>query len=184
MRITYSFLIIFLAIFITACNNSAVPTTATKPAPTKIEPAADKNNPGTIPTAVTHNTPTVQSPSELDPTKPLLTSTLSATVQPEGTDTSLVQIPQDSAPKPKRKLTPNAWKRLPIIPPVSDSVALIYQRGLELGVDYAVTRSCYDPTPVGEACGQCDSCQLRLKGFAEVGVHDPAPYRPEAFATA
>ena len=133
MKKIFSFLIVFLAIFITACNNSAVPTTATKPAPTKIEPAADEDNPGTISTAVTHNTATVQTPSEQVPPKTLFTSTISATVQPEGTDTPLIQIPQDSAPKPKRKLTPNAWKSLPIIPPVSDSVALIYQRGLELG---------------------------------------------------
>ncbi len=49
------------------------------------------------------------------------------------------------------------------------------RKGLELGVDYALTHSCYDP--VGDlACGRCDSCQLRLKGFAEVGVADPAAY--------
>lgn len=48
--------------------------------------------------------------------------------------------------------------------------------GLKLGVDYALTHSCYDPTPEGLACGRCDSCQLRLKGFAEVGVPDPAAY--------
>lgn len=56
------------------------------------------------------------------------------------------------------------------------SKADIIRRGLELNVDYALTHSCYDPTPAGEACGQCDSCQLRLKGFAEVGVPDPAAY--------
>ncbi len=55
-------------------------------------------------------------------------------------------------------------------------------RGLELGVDYGLTRSCYDPTPAGEACGECDSCQLRLKGFAENGQNDPAPYRQAAAA--
>lgn len=53
----------------------------------------------------------------------------------------------------------------------------IIQKGLELGIDYTITRSCYDPSPNGESCGQCDSCQLRLKGFAEVGIHDPAPYQ-------
>ncbi len=52
----------------------------------------------------------------------------------------------------------------------------IIARGLELGVDYALTRSCYDPGPDGEACGRCDTCQLRLKGFAENGIADPAPY--------
>ncbi|HMW00990.1 MAG TPA: 7-cyano-7-deazaguanine synthase QueC, partial [Acidobacteriota bacterium] len=47
--------------------------------------------------------------------------------------------------------------------------AEIIRRGLELGVDYGLTHSCYDPTPDGMACGECDSCQLRLKGFAEAG---------------
>jgi 7-cyano-7-deazaguanine synthase len=55
--------------------------------------------------------------------------------------------------------------------------AEIIRRGLELGVDYSITRSCYDPSSEGEACGQCDSCQLRLKGFSEVGLVDPAAYR-------
>jgi 7-cyano-7-deazaguanine synthase len=54
--------------------------------------------------------------------------------------------------------------------------AEIIRRGLELGVDYSLTRSCYDPDPTGAACGHCDACQLRLKGFAEVGVPDPAKY--------
>lgn len=54
--------------------------------------------------------------------------------------------------------------------------AQIVERGLELGVDYALTRSCYDPSPGGEACGACDSCLLRRKGFAENGTIDPAPY--------
>ena len=44
------------------------------------------------------------------------------------------------------------------------------RRGLELGVDYALTLSCYDPAPEGEACGRCDACRLRLKGFAEAGL--------------
>jgi 7-cyano-7-deazaguanine synthase len=48
--------------------------------------------------------------------------------------------------------------------------------GLSLGVDYAATSSCYDPAPDGTACGHCDACQLRLKGFAEAGVRDPAAY--------
>jgi 7-cyano-7-deazaguanine synthase len=56
--------------------------------------------------------------------------------------------------------------------------AEIIRQGLALGVDYALTRSCYDPSPLGEACGECDACLLRLKGFAEAGVVDPAPYRP------
>ena len=54
--------------------------------------------------------------------------------------------------------------------------AEIIRRGLELGVDYALTQSCYDPDPSGAACGHCDACQLRLKGFAEAGARDPARY--------
>jgi 7-cyano-7-deazaguanine synthase len=56
------------------------------------------------------------------------------------------------------------------------SKAEIIRRGLELGVDYSLTHSCYDPTPEGWACGRCDSCQLRLKGFAEAGAEDPVRY--------
>jgi len=55
--------------------------------------------------------------------------------------------------------------------------AEIIRRGLELGVDYALTVTCYDPSPAGAACGECDSCLLRLKGFAENGISDPAAYR-------
>ena len=54
--------------------------------------------------------------------------------------------------------------------------AQIIRRGLDLGVDYSLTRSCYDPDESGIACGQCDSCLLRLKGFAENGVRDPIRY--------
>jgi 7-cyano-7-deazaguanine synthase len=56
------------------------------------------------------------------------------------------------------------------------SKADIIRRGLELGVDFAMTRTCYDPNPIGAACGHCDACQLRLAAFAEVGIADPAPY--------
>ncbi len=49
----------------------------------------------------------------------------------------------------------------------------IIRRGLELGVDYALTHSCYDPDKEGHPCGRCDSCLLRAKGFAEAGVPDP-----------
>jgi 7-cyano-7-deazaguanine synthase len=55
--------------------------------------------------------------------------------------------------------------------------AQIIQRGAELGVDYGLTHSCYDPSPDGASCGECDSCVLRLKGFAEAGVADPITYR-------
>ena len=54
--------------------------------------------------------------------------------------------------------------------------AQIIQQGLDLGVDYSLTHSCYDPTPEGLSCGQCDSCRLRLHGFADAGVEDPVPY--------
>ena len=54
--------------------------------------------------------------------------------------------------------------------------AEIIRKGLALGVDYGRTHSCYDPTPDGIACGRCDSCRLRLKGFAEAGVTDPVKY--------
>jgi 7-cyano-7-deazaguanine synthase len=52
----------------------------------------------------------------------------------------------------------------------------IVQLGQSLGVDYSQTTSCYDPTPAGEACGECDACQLRLRGFAEAGLSDPIRY--------
>lgn len=55
--------------------------------------------------------------------------------------------------------------------------AQIIALGLRLGVNYGLTRSCYDPSPEGLSCGSCDSCLLRLKGFAESGASDPAPYR-------
>jgi len=51
--------------------------------------------------------------------------------------------------------------------------AQIIQRGLELGLDYGLTHSCYDPTEGGRACGRCDSCMLRLQGFVDAGVTDP-----------
>ncbi len=53
----------------------------------------------------------------------------------------------------------------------------IIARGTALGVDYGATRSCYDPDASGSACGECDACQLRLKGFLDAGLTDPAPYR-------
>jgi len=54
--------------------------------------------------------------------------------------------------------------------------AEIIRRGVELGVDYSMTQSCYDPDANGAACGHCDACQLRLNGFAEAGLKDPARY--------
>jgi len=65
-------------------------------------------------------------------------------------------------------------QRLNIHTPLIDlTKAQIIQRGLDLGVDYALTSSCYDPGPDGRPCGACDSCQLRAKGFADIGVSDP-----------
>ena len=59
--------------------------------------------------------------------------------------------------------------------------AQIIRRGVDLGVDYSLTSSCYDPEPDGSPCGQCDSCFLRRKGFRENGTEDPLPY-PDAQA--
>jgi 7-cyano-7-deazaguanine synthase len=61
-------------------------------------------------------------------------------------------------------------------PLISFSKSQIIATGLELGVDYGLTHSCYDPAPEGAACGECDSCVLRLKGFAEAGKRDPVKY--------
>ncbi len=60
--------------------------------------------------------------------------------------------------------------------------AEIIRAGAKLGVDYALTLSCYDPGPDGIACGACDACTLRRKGFAEAGLADPAAYRATVFA--
>lgn len=62
-------------------------------------------------------------------------------------------------------------------PLINLSKAQIIRLGTSLGVDYAITQSCYDPDSTGAACGHCDACQLRLKGFAEAGLTDPARYR-------
>ncbi len=56
----------------------------------------------------------------------------------------------------------------------------IIRTGLALGVDYSITSTCYDPSPTGAACGRCDACLLRLKGFAANGLKDPAPYAVSA----
>jgi 7-cyano-7-deazaguanine synthase len=59
-------------------------------------------------------------------------------------------------------------------PLITLTKAQIIRRGLDLGLDYGLTHSCYDPDPQGRPCGHCDSCLLRAKGFAEAGVSDPA----------
>jgi 7-cyano-7-deazaguanine synthase len=61
-------------------------------------------------------------------------------------------------------------------PLIAMSKAQIVIRGTELGVDYAMTLSCYDPTASGEACGECDSCVLRKMGFDQAGLPDPTRY--------
>jgi len=61
-------------------------------------------------------------------------------------------------------------------PLITLTKAQIIRRGVELGFDYGVTHSCYDPDPAGRACGRCDSCLLRRKGFLETGVPDPTSY--------
>ncbi len=58
------------------------------------------------------------------------------------------------------------------------SKAQIITRGIALGLDYGLTHSCYSPTADGRPCGRCDSCQLRARGFAEAGIHDPAISEP------
>jgi 7-cyano-7-deazaguanine synthase len=62
-------------------------------------------------------------------------------------------------------------------PLIKMTKAEIIRRGTELGVDYSLTHSCYAPTTDGIACGRCDACQLRLKGFAEAGITDPIAYQ-------
>lgn len=61
-------------------------------------------------------------------------------------------------------------------PLIQMTKAEIIRKGAALGVDFALTHSCYDPDPAGKACGRCDSCLLRKKGFAEAGVPDPTAY--------
>ena len=71
-------------------------------------------------------------------------------------------------------------QRLKIHTPLIDlTKSQIIQRGIDLGVDYGITSSCYDPGLGGNPCGQCDSCQLRAKGFVEAGVADPLIQRFE-----
>jgi 7-cyano-7-deazaguanine synthase len=64
-------------------------------------------------------------------------------------------------------------------PLIAMGKSAIISRGLALGVDYGLTQSCYDPAPDGAACGRCDACQLRLRGFRELGRVDPVRYRAQ-----
>ncbi len=63
-------------------------------------------------------------------------------------------------------------------PLISLTKAQIIRKGIDLGVNYGLTVTCYDPSTDGKACGRCDACALRLKGFAENNLRDPAPYAP------
>lgn len=70
-------------------------------------------------------------------------------------------------------------KRFTVHAPLSGMTkAEIIQEGVRLGVDYGLTHSCYDPDAEGRACGRCDSCVLRRRGFEQAGVADPTPYSP------
>ena len=69
-------------------------------------------------------------------------------------------------------------RRLTIHTPLIElSKREIVERGLALGLDYGITLTCYDPAPDGAACGRCEACLIRLKGFQEAGLEDPAPYQ-------
>lgn len=68
-------------------------------------------------------------------------------------------------------------------PLINFTKAEIIRRGIELGVDYGLTNSCYDPTPEGEACAVCDACLLRKRGFSEAGLADPTKYARQDEAT-
>jgi 7-cyano-7-deazaguanine synthase len=69
-------------------------------------------------------------------------------------------------------------QRITIHTPLIDlSKRQIIERGLALGIDYGITLTCYDPGPDGAACGRCDACLLRLRGFREAGLEDPAVYQ-------
>lgn len=69
-------------------------------------------------------------------------------------------------------------------PLISLTKGQIIRKGIELGVDFALTSTCYDPSEHGEACGHCDACLFRLKGFSENGLDDPAPYQQPSGAAA
>jgi 7-cyano-7-deazaguanine synthase len=81
----------------------------------------------------------------------------------------LANVATKAATQDGRRLTVHA-------PLIEMTKAEIIALGTSLGVDYSLTRSCYDPDESGAACGRCDACRLRLKGFAAVGLDDPVPY--------
>jgi 7-cyano-7-deazaguanine synthase len=75
------------------------------------------------------------------------------------------------------KMTVSGQKFSIHAPLIRMTKAQIIRKGVGLGVDYSMTHSCYDPDEAGRACGRCDSCLLRKKGFAESGVDDPTKYQ-------
>ena len=82
---------------------------------------------------------------------------------------SMANLATRAAVEGRQRLTIHA-------PLINLSKAQIIRRGIELGVDYGLTSSCYDPAPDGRPCGRCDSCLLRRKGFTENGIADPLTY--------
>jgi 7-cyano-7-deazaguanine synthase len=88
----------------------------------------------------------------------------------------MANLATKAAVEGKRRVTINA-------PLIGMTKAQIIGRGIELGVDYRSTVTCYEPTPEAWACGHCDACQLRLKGFREHGLRDPAEYAVDRTAS-
>ena len=82
---------------------------------------------------------------------------------------AMANLATKAAVEGRQKLTIHA-------PLIDFTKAQIIRRGIELGVDYGLTSSCYDPAPDGKPCGRCDSCLLRQKGFSENSISDPLPY--------
>src|SRR5947208_1848276 len=96
-------------------------------------------------------------------------ATLSRSKRPGASPGTSASHPKSSCPS---SCGNSAAPRSPAMPPYRK----IIRCGLELSVDFALTTSCYDPTPDGLACGRCDACSLRLKGFADNQLTDPAAY--------
>ena len=117
-------------------------------------------------------------------------TTSSSASTPSTTAATPTVGPSTSAPSSRwptwrRRPPSRARQRLQIHAPLIDlTKAQIIQRGVDLGVDYGLTHSCYDPDADGRACGTCDSCVLRRKGFREAGIPDPTSYQERFEAVA
>ena len=85
----------------------------------------------------------------------------------------MAELSNDEIIRLSKQYTLFEWSAQQAVAPIAMTKAQIIRRGLELGLDYALTTSCYDPASSGLPCGHCDSCLLRAKGFAEAGVPDP-----------